>query len=110
MYCKATTVPSWQVLYRTTVMNVVPTIAGFDPSGGAGVLADCKTFAAFGCFGTAAITSLTAQNTVAVYGAYHQSAEVVRAQLEPLLADFEIAAVKLGMLPNRACIETVAEI
>jgi hydroxymethylpyrimidine/phosphomethylpyrimidine kinase len=91
-------------------MRVVLTIAGFDPSGGAGVLADCKTFAAFGCFGTAVITSLTAQNTVAVYGAYHQPAEVVRAQLEPVIADFEIAAVKLGMLPNRACIETVAEI
>ena len=91
-------------------MRVVLTIAGFDPSGGAGVLADCKTFAAFGCFGTAVITSLTAQNTVAVYGAHHQPAEVVRAQLEPVLADFEIAAVKLGMLPHRACIETVAEI
>lgn len=91
-------------------MRVVLTIAGFDPSGGAGTLADSKTFAAFGCFGTAAITSLTAQNTVAVYGAYHQSAEVLRAQLEPLLEDFEIAAVKLGMLPHRACIETVAEI
>jgi hydroxymethylpyrimidine/phosphomethylpyrimidine kinase len=91
-------------------MRVVLTIAGFDPSGGAGTLADCKTFAAFGCFGVAVITSLTAQNTVAVYGAFHQSAEVVRVQLEPLLADFEIAAVKLGMLPHRACIETVAEI
>src|SRR5436190_1473890 len=91
-------------------MRVVLTIAGFDPSGGAGTLADIKTFAAFGCFGTAAITSLTAQNTVAVYGAYHQSVEVLRAQLEPLLEDFEIAAVKLGMLPHRACIEMVAEI
>jgi hydroxymethylpyrimidine/phosphomethylpyrimidine kinase len=91
-------------------MRVVLTIAGFDPSGGAGTLADIKTFMAFGCFGTAAITSLTSQNTVAVFDAYHQPAEVLRAQLEPVLEDFEIAAVKLGMLPHRACIETVAEI
>ncbi len=91
-------------------MRVVLTIAGFDPSGGAGTLADIKTLAAFGCFGVAAITSLTAQNTLAVYGAYHQPAAVLRAQIAPLLADFDIAAVKLGMLPNRALIETVAEI
>lgn len=89
-------------------MLTVLTIAGFDPSGGAGVLADCKTFAAFGCFGTAAITSLTAQNTVAVYGAYHQSAEVLRAQLTPLVEDFSLAAVKTGMLPTRETIEETA--
>lgn len=91
-------------------MRVVLTIAGFDPSGGAGTLADIKTFAACGCFGVAAITSLTAQNTQAVYDAHHQPAEVVRAQIAPLLEDFDIAAVKLGMLPNREIIETVAEI
>lgn len=91
-------------------MQVVLTIAGFDPSGGAGTLADIKTLAAFGCFGVAAITSLTAQNTLAVYGAYHQPPNVLRAQLMPLLEDFEIAAVKLGMLPNREIIETVAEV
>lgn len=91
-------------------MQIVLSIAGFDPSGGAGVLADIKTFAAFGSFGVAAITSLTAQNTSGVYGAYHQTAEVVRAQLAPLLADFQIAAVKIGMLPTRATVETVAEI
>ena len=91
-------------------MRVVLTIAGFDPSAGAGTLADIKTMAAFGCFGVAAITSLTAQNTQAVYGVYHQPAGVLRAQIAPLLEDFDIAAVKLGMLPNREIIETVAEI
>jgi hydroxymethylpyrimidine kinase/phosphomethylpyrimidine kinase len=91
-------------------MRVVLTIAGFDPSGGAGVLADIKTFAAFGCYGVAAITALTAQNTLAVYEVYPQTAAVLRGQLEPLLADFELAAVKLGMLPTRALIETVAEL
>src|SRR2546430_1444883 len=65
------------------MMFTVLAIAGFDPSGGAGVLADIKTFAACGCFGAAAITSITSQNTTALYGAYHQPPEVLRAQIEP---------------------------
>lgn len=89
-------------------MRTVISIAGFDPSGGAGVLADIKTFAALGCYGTAAITSLTFQNTVAVYGAAHQSGETLRRQLEALIEDFEIAAVKTGMLPARETIEATA--
>ncbi|MDQ3013769.1 MAG: bifunctional hydroxymethylpyrimidine kinase/phosphomethylpyrimidine kinase [Acidobacteriota bacterium] len=89
-------------------MLVALSIAGFDPSGGAGVLADIKTFAAFGVYGTAAITSLTSQNTVAVYGTFPQPTGVLDAQLEPLFADFQIAAVKIGMLPTRETIEIVA--
>jgi hydroxymethylpyrimidine kinase/phosphomethylpyrimidine kinase len=89
---------------------VALTIAGFDPSGGAGVIADARTFAAFGCFPVAAITSLTFQNTVGVYGATHQTAEVVRAQLLPLVADFQIACVKTGMLPTRAVVKEVARL
>ncbi len=91
-------------------MLTVMLIAGFDPSGGAGALADIKTFAAMGCFGAAAITSLTFQNTVAVYGASHQTADVLRAQIEPVIDDFEIAAVKVGMTPTRELIEVVADI
>jgi len=91
-------------------MRTVISIAGFDPSGGAGTLADIKTFAAFGCFGAAAITSLTFQNTTAVYGAAHQSADVLRSQIEPIVRDFQIAAVKTGMLPTRETIEVAAEI
>lgn len=91
-------------------MRVVISIAGFDPSGGAGTLADIKTFSAFGCYGAAAITSLTFQNTLVVYGAQHQSAEVLSSQIEPVLADFEIAAAKIGMLPTRETIETVAAV
>jgi len=91
-------------------MLTVMSIAGFDPSGGAGALADIKTFAAMGCFGTAAITSVTFQNTVAVYGASHQTAEVLRSQIEAVIDDFEIAAVKIGMTPTRELIEAVAEI
>jgi hydroxymethylpyrimidine/phosphomethylpyrimidine kinase len=91
-------------------MRTVLSIAGFDPSGGAGVLADIKTFAAMGCFGAAAITSLTFQNTVTVTGAAHQTAGVLRSQLEPVVDDYEIAAVKVGMIPTREIIEVVAEI
>lgn len=90
-------------------MRVVISIAGFDPSGGAGVLADIKTIAAFGCYGVAAITSITSQNTLAVYGAYHQPGDVLRAQIDPILEEFEIAAVKIGMLSTFETISVVAE-
>ena len=66
-------------------MPVALTIAGFDPSGGAGVIADVKTFTAFGCFATAAVTSLTFQNTTGVFGAAHQTAADVRAQVLPVV-------------------------
>jgi len=89
---------------------VVLTIAGFDPSGGAGVVADIKTFTAFNCFATAAITSLTFQNTLGVYGAVHQSSEAVRAQVMPVIEDFRVAAAKTGMLPTREVIEEVARL
>jgi hydroxymethylpyrimidine/phosphomethylpyrimidine kinase len=87
---------------------VVLTIAGVDPSGGAGIIADIKTFTAFGCFATAAIASLTFQNTTGVFGAVHQTAETIRRQVEPVAQDFNIAAVKTGMLPTREIIEEVA--
>jgi hydroxymethylpyrimidine/phosphomethylpyrimidine kinase len=89
---------------------VVMTIAGLDPSAGAGVLADIKTISAFGCYGVAAITSLTFQNTQGVFGAHHQSGGVVRGQIEPLFDDFDIAAIKTGMLPTAEIIEEVAAI
>ena len=99
----------------TTLLNGAPppvalTIAGFDPSGGAGVLADVRTFASFGCFPTASITSLTFQNTTGVFGALHQSAAAVRAQVTPILEDFTIACVKTGMLPTREVIAEVARL
>src|SRR5688572_4623027 len=86
------------------------TIAGLDPSGGAGVIADVKTFSAFGCFATAAVASITFQNTTGVFGAEHQSAEGVRRQVEPIIEDYEIAAVKTGMLPTREVIEETARL
>lgn len=89
---------------------VALTIAGFDPSGGAGIIADVRTFAAFGCFATAAVTSLTYQNTTGVFGAMHQTAEVVRAQVLPVVEDFKVAGLKTGMLPSREVIEEVARL
>lgn len=86
------------------------TIAGVDPSGGAGITADIKTFTAFRCFAASAITSITFQNTQGVFGAEHQTAESVRRQLEPILDDYKISALKTGMLPTREIIEETARI
>jgi hydroxymethylpyrimidine/phosphomethylpyrimidine kinase len=90
--------------------KVCLTIAGLDPSGGAGIIADIKTFSAFGCFAAAAVASLTFQNTTGVFGAEHQTAETVRAQVEPILEDFEVSAVKTGMLPTQKIIEETARL
>ena len=86
------------------------TIAGLDPSGGAGIIADIKTFSKFGCFAAAAVASITFQNTIGVFGAEHQTAESVRRQVEPIIDDYEIAALKTGMLPTREVIEEVASL
>lgn len=90
--------------------KIALTIAGVDPSGGAGIVADIKTFFAFGVFPTAAIASITYQNTQGVFGAEHQSGESIHKQIEPILDDYEVAAVKTGMLPTREVIEEVAAI
>ena len=95
-------------MVNATKQPVVMTIAGFDPSGGAGVLADIKTISAFGCYGVAAVTSLTVQNTQQVFEAHHQSAATVRRQIEALADDFEIAAIKTGMLPTAEIVFEVA--
>jgi hydroxymethylpyrimidine kinase/phosphomethylpyrimidine kinase len=89
---------------------VALTVAGFDPSGGAGVVADVKTFTAFGCFAAAAVTSLTYQNTTGVFGAAHQTAEAVRRQVLPVVEDFRVAGMKTGMLPTREVIAEVARL
>src|SRR5204862_5486871 len=94
----------------TELPPICLTIAGLDPSGGAGVVADVKTFSAFGCFAAAAVTSVTFQNTTGVFGAVHQTADSVRRQIEAVLDDYDVAAVKTGMLPTREIIEEVARI
>lgn len=86
------------------------TIAGFDPSGGAGVLADARTFVSFGYRASAAITSITFQNDSNAKGAVHQTAETVRGQVSSLLEQFQFACAKTGMLPTRAVVHQVARI
>jgi len=90
--------------------KVVLTIAGLDPSGGAGIAADIKTISAFGCFAAAAVSSITFQNTRGVFGASHQTPETVRRQIEPILDDYEVDAVKTGILPTREVIGEVSGI
>ena len=89
---------------------VVLTIAGVDPSGGAGVVADVKTIAALGCFPAAAITSITFQNTTGVFGAEHQTAATLRAQVEPIVNDLNVAGAKTGMLPTAEIVAEVARL
>lgn len=88
---------------------ILLTIAGFDPSCGAGIAADLKTFAAHNCYGVAAITALTAQSTQGVKTVHPTSSTVLREQLEALTADMSIAAVKIGMLGNKANAVAVAD-
>jgi hydroxymethylpyrimidine kinase/phosphomethylpyrimidine kinase len=89
---------------------VVLTIAGIDPSGGAGIVADIKTIAAFGCFPAAAITSITFQNAQRVVGAEHQIAATLRAQVEPIVQDAQVAAAKTGMLPTAQIVAEVVRL
>lgn len=95
---------------RSTTTPVCLTLAGLDPSGGAGIIADIKTFSAFGCFAAAAVSSLTFQNTTGVFGAVHQTADAIRGQVQPVLDDLEVAAMKTGMLPTREVIEETARL
>lgn len=88
---------------------IILTIAGFDPSGGAGIAADLKTFVAHDCYGVAAVTALTVQNSQGVKSTHITPAAAVRAQLDALLEDVQIAAVKIGMLGNKANAAVVAE-
>lgn len=90
------------------VPNVV-TIAGVDPSGGAGVLADLKAFSALGAYGCGVIAALTAQNTRAVTGVHTPPVEFLRNQIDTLFADVRIDAVKIGMLGTADIVRTVAD-
>jgi len=91
------------------VPPILLAIGGFDPSCGGGVGADLKTFAAYGCYGVAAITSLTVQNTQGVEAIHNTPSAELREQLEVLTKDCDIAAAKIGMLGNRANAAVVAE-
>lgn len=90
------------------IANVL-TIAGSDPSGGAGIQADLKTFSALGTYGTSVITALTAQNTRGVTGVHPVPVDFIAAQLDTLLDDVAIDAVKIGMVASREVAETIRE-
>jgi hydroxymethylpyrimidine/phosphomethylpyrimidine kinase len=90
------------------IANVL-SIAGSDPSGGAGIQADLKTFSALGCYGMAAITALTAQNTRGVSGVHIPDASFIVAQIDSIFADVRVDAVKIGMLASGAIAQAVAE-
>jgi hydroxymethylpyrimidine/phosphomethylpyrimidine kinase len=89
-------------------MRTTLTIAGSDSGGGAGIQADLKTFAAHGVYGTSAITAVTAQNTLGVTAWLAMPADLVTAQIEAVAGDFDLGAVKIGMLANGAIVEAVA--
>ena len=84
------------------------TIAGSDSGGGAGIQADLKTFSALGCFGMSAITALTAQNTTGVRSIHGVPADMLRDQIDAVMEDIGVDAIKIGMLHSPEVVQTVA--
>jgi hydroxymethylpyrimidine/phosphomethylpyrimidine kinase len=91
------------------IANVL-SIAGSDPSGGAGIQADLKSFSALGCYGMAAITAATAQNTQGVTGIYELPADFVARQIETIFTDIRVDAVKIGMAGSPETIRAIAAV
>ena len=89
-------------------LPIALTIAGSDSSGGAGIQADLKTFAALGVYGASVITALTAQNTEGVSGIHQVPADFVTAQIDAVLGDLDVKAVKIGMVAQLATIDAIA--
>src|ERR1700712_5393219 len=103
--------PSVQQHGASTTTMTIPialTIAGSDSSGGAGIQADLKTFAALGVYGASVITALTAQNTTGVTGIHQVPAEFVTAQIDAVFSDLAVGAVKIGMVADLAGIDAIA--
>jgi hydroxymethylpyrimidine/phosphomethylpyrimidine kinase len=90
-------------------LPIALTIAGSDSGGGAGLQADLKTFAAFGVYGVSVVTALTAQNTLGVRAIHYPPPSIVSAQIDAILEDFMVAAIKIGMLGNAEIVGVVAE-
>jgi hydroxymethylpyrimidine/phosphomethylpyrimidine kinase len=88
-------------------MPIALTIAGSDSSGGAGIQADLKTFAAFGVYGASVITALTAQNTRGVSGIHLVPADFVTAQMDAVFSDLDVKAVKIGMVAQLATVDAI---
>jgi hydroxymethylpyrimidine/phosphomethylpyrimidine kinase len=89
-------------------LPIALTIAGSDSGGGAGVQADLKTFAALGIYGASVVTALTAQNTRGVRAIHHAPSAIVGAQIDAVLEDFAVAAIKIGMLGSAEIADVVA--
>lgn len=88
----------------------VMTIAGFDPSGGAGIIVDATTIAELGCRPVAALSALTFQNSQEVFGTTPETAESLRAQVLPILSEHSIAGLKIGLLPTAEIVFEVARL
>src|SRR3982075_3547053 len=97
-----------RVASGTMTIPIALTIAGSDSSGGAGIQADLKTFAAFGVYGASVITALTAQNTAGVSAIHQVPADFVTAQIDAVFGDIEVKAVKIGMVAQLATIDAIA--
>lgn len=91
-------------------VRAILSIAGSDPSGGAGLQADLKTFATLGVYGAAAVSCLTIQNTTGVFATHPVAPEIVKAQAVKVLADLEVSHIKLGMLSNAGIVRAVGEV
>src|SRR3990167_10356022 len=100
-----TTPPTTQAPRYARVLS----IAGSDSGGGAGIQADLKTFSALGCYGMTAITALTAQNTLGVRAIHGVPPEMLREQINAVVEDIGLDAVKIGMLHAPEIVQTVAE-
>ena len=90
-------------------MEIVLTIAGSDPSGGAGIQQDLKVITAHGCYGATVITALTSQNTQGVQSSMAVPTEVVASQLQSVISDLRLSAIKIGMIPNEDVAQVIVE-
>ncbi len=90
-------------------MEIVLTIAGSDPSGGAGIQQDLKVITAHGCYGATVITALTSQNTLGVQSSMSVPPDVVASQLHAVLSDLHLSAIKIGMIPDKAVAQVIVE-
>lgn len=90
-------------------MEIVLTIAGSDPSGGAGIQQDLRTIESLGCYGASVITALTTQNTLGVQSVMPVPADVVKSQLEAVLSDLDVKAIKIGQIPSAEVAHAIAE-
>jgi hydroxymethylpyrimidine/phosphomethylpyrimidine kinase len=93
----------------TQRLPIALTIAGSDSGGGAGIQADLRTFAAFGVYGASVVTALTAQNTRGVGAVHYPPPGIVGAQIDAVLEDFAVAAIKIGMLGSAEIASVIAE-